>query len=241
MSRSGKKAGVAQLFFGKIEGCCRPLHGGSSAFIVGPGGQLLTNRHVVLPWENDDEYESILALGLKPLSRRLIGYLPGIEDPFDVTVAAASDDADVAILNCSDITGLRPPLTLTETPPTPGDEVIVLGYPTGIRALLARSGRKFVDELSSQKDLDFWTVANKLSAAGHISPLATRGIVGQVTADAIVYDAETTRGGSGGPVLGINGEVVAINAAILPEFGGSNIGVPVRHAQNLIDQAGIGS
>ena len=31
-----------------------------------------------------------------------------------------------------------------------------------------------------------------------------------------------------------NGQVIAINAAILPEFGGSNIGVPVSHLQDLL-------
>ncbi len=76
-----------------------------------------------------------------------------------------------------------------------------------------------------------------LSEAGHIAPLATRGIVGQATLDKLVYDAETTHGGSGGPVLGLNGEVQAINAAILTDFGGSNLGIPAAAARRLLDQA----
>ncbi len=52
----------------------------------------------------------------------------------------------------------------------------------------------------------------------------------------IVYDAETTFGGSGGPVLDLNGRVIAINAAIIPEFGGSNMGVPSQHAQYFLAQ-----
>ena len=59
--------------------------------------------------------------------------------------------------------------------------------------------------------------------------------MGQVTGDAIVYDAETTHGGSGGPVLGVDGKVVAVNAAIIPRFGGSNLGVPASEARRLID------
>ena len=55
---------------------------------------------------------------------------------------------------------------------------------------------------------------------------------------AVVYDAETTTGGSGGPVLDSAGQVIAVNAAILPEFGGSNIGVPVTLLHDL--QAGGG-
>jgi S1-C subfamily serine protease len=89
-----------------------------------------------------------------------------------------------------------------------------------------------------QPQADFWSVTASLSKGGLIAPLASRGIVGQVTNAAVVYDAETTQGGSGGPVLDLTGEVVAVNAAILPEFGGSNIGVPVSAARELLDGAG---
>ncbi len=65
--------------------------------------------------------------------------------------------------------------------------------------------------------------------------MATRGIVGQVTSTTVVYDAETTSGGSGGPVLDLEGRVVAINAAILPQFGGSNMGVPASEGVALLD------
>ena len=210
-----------------------------TAFLVGPDGQLLTNRHVALPWENDDSYKGVTALGLRPAMHRLIGYLPGIEEPFDVELLAASDNADIAILRCGGVTGLRPPLKLSENAATPGDDVIVLGYPTGIRALLARTGKAFIDNLMAKKDMDIWAVARFLSEAGHIKPLATRGIVGQATSEAVVYDAETTGGGSGGPVIGLNGEVVAVNKAILPEFGGSNLGVPVKHVRELLANSAL--
>jgi len=72
-----------------------------------------------------------------------------------------------------------------------------------------------------------------------IAPLASRGIVGQATAATIVYDAETTHGGSGGPVLDANGVVVAVNTAILPEFSGSNLGVPAKKVHELLKQAGL--
>jgi serine protease Do len=67
-----------------------------------------------------------------------------------------------------------------------------------------------------------------------IARLATAGVVGQITGGAVVYDAETTHGGSGGPVLSLDGRVVAINTAILPEFGGSNLGVPASEAFGLL-------
>ncbi len=105
------------------------------------------------------------------------------------------------------------------------------------RALLVRTNESFVDSLMRDPRQDFWTMARHLSEAGHIAPLATRGIVGQATLDKVVYDAETTHGGSGGPVLGLNGEVQAVNVAILTDFDGSNLGIPAAEARRLLDQA----
>jgi len=63
------------------------------------------------------------------------------------------------------------------------------------------------------------------SASGHI---------GDVLKDKIVYDAATTVGGSGGPLFNRNGKVIGVNSAILKDFGGSNLAVPVRYADELL-------
>ncbi len=102
-----------------------------------------------------------------------------------------------------------------------------------------QSGEDFITELQETDDTGFFSVAARLAARGYIAPLASRGIVGQATLATIVYDAETTHGGSGGPVLGVDGKVVAVNAAILPEFGGSNFGVPVERVKELLAEAGL--
>jgi len=198
---------------------------------------LITNRHVVLPWEYDEAAKMVMAQGLMPVMRRLQGYLPGIPEAFEVGLVVASDVADLAVLECGAIAGTVDTLPLSDRPPDSGDEVIVLGYPTGIRALLARADEAFMLELSRNQDLDFWAVAALLARKGHIAPLASRGIVAQVVPTAIVYDAETTRGGSGGPVLDLNGHVVAVTTAVVPEFGGSNLGVPAGRARELIFRA----
>ena len=208
-----------------------------TAFVVTENDLLLTNKHVALPWEFDASAQALVQRGLRPVMHRLIGYLPGVEASFDVALVVASETADVAVLRCSGVTGHVVPLPLSETPAQPGEAVFVLGYPTGIRALLARTNEAFVDSLMHSGTPDFWTMARRLSEAGHIGPLATRGIVGQATTDKVVYDAETTSGGSGGPVLGLNGEVKAINSAILIDFDGSNLGVPVAEARRLLDEA----
>ena len=40
-------------------------------------------------------------------------------------------------------------------------------------------------------------------------------------------------------MLDINGSVVAVNAAILPEYGGANLGVPVAKVRALLEDAGL--
>ena len=190
-----------------------------TAFVASRDGLLLTNRHVALPWAYDSGAQMLMAQGLLPVMMRFHGFLPEVEEPFEVELVVASSHADLAVLACGNVTGQVAPLSLTEEPPAAGDEVIVLGYPTGIRALLARADEAFVRELSAGAETDFWTVARRLSAAGHIAPLASRGIVAQSTPVAVVYDAETTRGGSGGPVLDLDGQVLAVTSAIVPEFG----------------------
>ena len=110
-----------------------------------------------------------------------------------------------------------------------------MGYPTGLRALLAQTGARFIESLEAEGVTDFWTIAERLAMSEHIAPLSSRGIVGQATQATIVYDAETTHGGSGGPVLDATGQVVAINTAILPEYGGSNLGMPTKLLIELIE------
>ena len=114
-----------------------------------------------------------------------------------------------------------------------------MGYPTGLISILAQTGDAFIEELQAGDNLDFLAVARRLSDDQFIRPLASRGIVGQVTRATVVYDAETTHGGSGGPVLDINGDVIAVNAAIIPEYGGSNLGVPVDHVRRLLEDADV--
>lgn len=204
-----------------------------TGWVASAGGLVVTNRHVALPWEADEAAQSFIARGLEPVMHRFIGYLPGEAEPFDVELVRAADDADLAVLRCS-IEGEVPFLETAVALPDPGEPVTVLGYPLGIRALMARAGTEFVSGIRARGEPDFWTVAGELARRGLIAPIATRGIVGQRTPEFITYDAETTGGGSGGPVILDDGRVVAVNTAILPEFGGSNLGVPAIRAAALL-------
>jgi S1-C subfamily serine protease len=45
--------------------------------------------------------------------------------------------------------------------------------------------------------------------------------------------ALTTGGGSGGPVLGTDGRVIAVNYAVLQQFAGSSFGIPVHSSHRM--------
>jgi S1-C subfamily serine protease len=210
-----------------------------TAFVVGEDGLLLTNRHVALPWRYDRDAQLVIAQGLEARMHRLIGYLPEVASPFEASLVQAADDADLAVLWAPELASLVPALPLRPIASHAGEAVIVLGYPAGIRALLARSDEALVSALMAESTLTFWDIAQRLAEAGQIGPLASRGIVAQVSPTAVVYDAETTRGGSGGPVLDLDGRVVAVTSAVVSEFGGSNIGVPAEHGIRLILESGF--
>ncbi|MDX1527425.1 MAG: serine protease [Gammaproteobacteria bacterium] len=226
-------AGPAMSLKGKGPIVERQLTG--TAFVATEDRLLVTNRHLVRPWEDDEAAAVLASRGFKPVLYRLVGYLPGKAEPIEVEVAGISEEADVAILKSDALPPHIGYLDLNPDVPGPGDSVIVMGYPTGIQALVARAGHRLVDELREADDVDFWQVARQLSDNEHINPLASLGIVGQVSETFVVYDAETAQGGSGGPVLGLDGRVVAINAAVIPGFNGSNLGVPVERAVKLIE------
>lgn len=208
-----------------------------SGFLAHADGHVVTNRHVVAPWLEIEPVVAAIEGGAEPRFVRLSATFPGLM-PIDVdpaTIRRRSDGLDVAVLRVDPqaIAGV-PVLQLHEGQIESSDQTaIVVGYPTGLAALLARADRDLVEGLRA-RSASFAEAIAALAAAGEVTPLMTRGIVSEVRADKIVYDAETTHGGSGGPVFGGDGTVIAVNYAILPDFGGANFGVPIRFAREML-------
>ncbi len=209
-----------------------------SAFVVSGDGLLLTNRHIAEPWRDDPELDPMTQRGLTPAIWRLLAYFPAQAEPRELHVKTVSEQADLAVLQ---VAGRMPDvrsLELQREQPKIGEEVLVLGYPMGTRGLMIRASTEFIEGITPDGDADLWTVAQRLSEAGYIQPLATRGIISQVSKEVVAYDAETTVGGSGGPVITMNGSVAAITAAVVTQFGGSNLGVPARLGIELLQDLG---
>ncbi len=81
---------------------------------------------------------------------------------------------------------------------------------------------------------DTVSLIGALADRSAISPIITQGALNEVRPRRLVYDAETTSGGSGGPLFGADGTVIGVNFAITEDFDGSNFGVPITFAKKLL-------
>jgi len=114
-----------------------------------------------------------------------------------------------------------------------GESVVLIGYPTGIEGILARAGPEAAQQIAGSAS-NVPQIVSRLAQQNLIRPTTTQGHIGDVLKDKIVYDAATTSGGSGGPLFNHKGKVIGVNFAILSGFGGSNLAVPVRYANELL-------
>jgi DNA-binding response OmpR family regulator len=206
-----------------------------TGFIAGDG-RILTNHHVAQPWWKNDELAAVTSQGLNPSIAELTAYFPDTAAGIPVSVSQISDEADLAVLK-GDLSSLKKPVLKMDArreAAVSGQTLLSLGYATGISAILARAGEDAVSEIAKTTGGRPKEVADELLRRKLIRPLVTQGHIGDVLPDKIVYDAQTTSGGSGGPLINREGEVIGVTFAVVKGFGGSNFGVPIRFAQPLL-------
>jgi len=211
-----------------------------TGFVVAPG-LMATNRHVAEPWYGDREVAVALRQGGTPVLEKLVAYFPGSPLPVNLETAVVATHGDLALLRLESTAFTRNlrPLTLAETPPHVGESVSVLAYPMGVTGMVAKSPAMVYERLSSHPDNA--DTAAELAALSLIRPSATFGHIGDVTGDKLIYDAPTARGGSGGPVLNLRGEVVGINSAYIDGFSGGTLGITATELRPLMESAGHAS
>jgi S1-C subfamily serine protease len=206
-----------------------------TGFLVGDG-RLLTNHHVAEPWWGSDEMKPLVDQGASPFVASYTAYFPGTVQGAAVSLERISSHADLATLKLeAPAPAHTPRLELDDrsTASIAGDPVVLIGYPTGIEGILARGGDDTTEKVTENAH-QITQVVSRLAAQRLIRPTTTQGHIGDVLKDKIVYDAATTSGGSGGPLFNRDGKVIGVNFAILNNFGGSNLAVPIRYADELV-------
>jgi len=211
-----------------------------TGFVVDDKGIILTNRHIAEPWWKNDSATPLVEDGYQPRFVRLRAYFPGRKTPVDfdlrrITVAA---DVDLAALRLEPFEGMPPALPLApKGSVVAGQNVLLLGYPSGLDALLARGEEDLAIRVSGGSGSDAGKLLDALAERSLVRPLPTQGHIGDVLDDKILFDAPTAVGGSGGPLVDLDGRVVAVNYGILKAFSGANFGVPVDRAAALLARA----
>jgi len=207
-----------------------------TGFLASNNGQILTNHHVAEPWWQNDELKEMLDQGLEPVIAEMTAYFPGVPHGVAIKTEKISSAADVAVVkgNVSELGIKQVALADGRRSPVSGGPVVLLGYPTALDAILARAGAETLQSIATASKGDPKQVMEELARRNLIRPITTQGHIGDVLPDKIVYDAQTTSGGSGGPLFNNEGKVIGINFAMVREFGGSNFAIPVGYGKSLL-------
>ncbi|MBX3300129.1 MAG: trypsin-like peptidase domain-containing protein [Acidobacteria bacterium] len=215
-----------------------------TGFYVG-GGYLVTNRHVVRPWEEDDQVKQIIAGGGSPRVKRLIVYFPSSPQPFELKMrgVGAREDIAVGYINPEQIPAdIKPvPLDLVGDAAAVGKTVVTIGYPSGPDRLLAMVDDDEAKAINRRFGNSRKNLIEFLAQSRKIVPLTTQGAITDLDARRIVHDAKTAEGGSGAPLFGPGGKVIGINFGVFTENTAANMAVPVKFAVDLLRTAGWSS
>jgi S1-C subfamily serine protease len=207
-----------------------------TGFLVDRRGLLLTNRHIAEPWWSDDHAKSLAELGYTPKQTVLRAFFPREKRPFELRVESHAEHADVSLLH-TDLAGVRlPPLPLDRTGKgaVTGQAVVLVGFPAGIEAMLAKIDATEARAIVTGAGMSTGRISEALALRGLVRPSTTQGHIADITDTDVVFDAPTTQGGSGGPLLNRNGQVIGVAYAVLSRFGGNSFAVPVRRALPLL-------
>jgi serine protease Do len=207
-----------------------------TGFLASADGRILTNHHVAEPWWQNDDLQKMVDQGLEPMIVEMTAYFPGVPRGIALSTEKISSVADVAVAR-GDVSGLgikQIALASGRGLAVSGGPVVLLGYPTALDAILARTGADTLQSIATASKGDPKRVMEELARRNLIRPITTQGHIGDVMPDKIVYDAQTTSGGSGGPLFNDEGKVIGINFAMVREFGGSNFAIPVGYGRSLL-------
>jgi S1-C subfamily serine protease len=207
-----------------------------TGFVIADG-LIATNRHVVQPWYEDPDDEARIDGGAKPRIEKMVAFFPSMAKSVTLFDVQVSPDQDLAVARFTPTELMKKirPIALAPEKPNAGDPVVVVGYPLGVSAMLAKSPSNVFSRLASKKDAI--EIASDLAQHDLIRPSSTCGHVSDIVGEKLIYDAPTAQGGSGGPVFNSNGEAIAVNAAYIDGFTGGTIGITTESLKPLLQNA----
>jgi S1-C subfamily serine protease len=213
-----------------------------TGFHVG-GGYIVTNRHVLQPWTEDDLVKQMMrSSNGRARVKKLVIYFPGVPQPFTLKVRDTTGREDVAVAS------IDPALMPSEIPTLPlepesqaatiGKTVVTMGYPSGPDRLLAMVDDEEAKSINTRFGNSRTNLINFLAQSMKIVPLTTQGAITDLDSKRIVHDAKTAVGGSGAPLFGQTGKVIGVNFGVFTENTASNMAVPIAFAIELLRRAG---
>ena len=213
-----------------------------TGFHVG-GGFIITNRHVVQPWAEDDLVKQMMKdSNGRARIKRLVIYFPNFPQPFQLKVreVGAREDLAVATIDPNSVSPDIPvlPLEANSEAVSVGKTVVTMGYPNGPDRLLAMVDDAEAKSINARFGGSRQALINFLAQTQKIVPLTTQGAITDLDARRIVHDAKTAEGGSGAPLFGQTGKVIGVNFGVFTESTAANMAVPIRFAIDLLKKAG---
>ncbi len=213
-----------------------------TGFHVG-GGFIVTNRHVLQPWTEDDLVKSMIrGNNGRARIKTLKVYFPNIAGSFGLTIRQTGGREDVAVASI-DVTKMPAdlpaiPLEADSEAATIGKLVVTMGYPNGPDRLLAMVEDDEAKNINTRFGGSRMALIEFLAESKKIVPLTTQGAITDLDTKRIVHDARTAEGGSGAPLFGQTGKVIGVNFGVFTENTAVNMAVPVRFAIELLRKAG---
>lgn len=213
-----------------------------TGFHVG-GGYIVTNRHVVQPWKEDELVQQMIrSSDGRARIKQLVVYFPNNPQAFPLRIRQVSSKEDVAVGSVS------PDVMPADIPVLPidnatdalavGKTVVTMGFPNGPDRLLAMTDDEEARSLNARCEGSRKCIINSLAQSKRIVPLTTQGSITDLDSRRVVHDAKTAEGGSGAPLFGQNGKVIAVNFGVFTESNAANMAVPIRFAIELLTKAG---
>ncbi len=213
-----------------------------TGFHVG-NGFILTNRHVVQPWAEDELVKQMMrdANGRARI-KRLVVYFPNFPQPFPLKVRGVGAREDLAV-GSFDPNAVSPdipvlPLETDSDAASVGKTVVTMGFPNGPDRLLAMVDDDEAKSINQRFGGSRQALINFLAQSRKIVPLTTIGAITDLDSRRIVHDAKTAEGGSGAPLFGQTGKVIGVNFGVFTGSNAANMAIPIRFAVELLHKAG---